>query len=229
MRLILWDIDHTLIDPGDAYLEATAAALYRTAGIQLLRYPDMTGRTERAISAELLRLHGIQPDDGTLAAYLEAVATEMTRRGEAVRSGGRVLPGAAEILRAASESPDLAQTVLTGNGRALAELKLSIFGLASYLDLDIGAYGDDSEDRASLPPVAWGRAGQHRGLRVDGRNTVIVGDSVQDVLAARKWGIKVITVATGPTSAEALAAAGADLVLDGLAGSPSVLAAILGR
>jgi phosphoglycolate phosphatase len=229
MQLILWDIDHTLIDPGDAYLEACAAALYRTAGVRLLRYPDMVGRTELAISAELLRLHGVEPDNGTVAAYLEAVSAEMASRTDAVRSRGCVLAGAVEILQAAAASADITQTVLTGNGRALAELKLSIFRLASYLDLDIGAYGDDGEDRASLPPVAWRRASQSRGLSVDGRNTVIVGDSVSDVLTAKRYGIRAITVATGPTSAGALAAAGADLVLDGLTGSPAVLAAILGR
>lgn len=229
MRLILWDIDHTLIDPGDAYLEASAAALYRTAGIRLLRYPDLVGGTELAISAELLRLHGIAPDGGMLAAYLDAVRAEMACRADGLRRQGRVLPGAVRVLREAAGSAGITQTVLTGNGRALADLKLGVFGLDRYLDLDIGAYGDDSDDRASLPPVAWRRAGQLRGLTVDARDTVIVGDSVHDVLVARRYGIRAITVATGPTPARALADAGADLVLDGLSGSPAVLASILGR
>ncbi len=122
------------------------------------------------------------------------------------------------------------QSVLTGNTREAAEIKLRAFGLDRYLDLDIGAYGTDDDTRANLVKVARQRAEQAaRGITFDTATTVLIGDTPNDVTAARDGGARIIAVATGSDSAADLAAAGADTVLDDLTDTPAVLAAIYGQ
>jgi hypothetical protein len=68
------------------------------------------------------------------------------------------LPGAAEAVRALAGCPDIIETVLTGNTRPAVKIKLRTFGLDRYLNLDVGAYGTDDDDRANLVKVARQRA-----------------------------------------------------------------------
>jgi phosphoglycolate phosphatase len=124
--------------------------------------------------------------------------------------------------------PAVVQSLLTGNIRSLAEVKLAPFGLTRHLDLDAGAYGDAHEDRAKLVPLAWEAAGRAYGQRFGGSSTVLVGDTPFDVAAALAAGARAVGVATGPFTAEELAAAGAHAVLPDLADTDRVLAAILG-
>jgi phosphoglycolate phosphatase-like HAD superfamily hydrolase len=134
--------------------------------------------------------------------------------------------------------------VLTGNIRPLAHAKLRALGLISYLDMDIGAYGDDHESRAELVHIARrnaaraqvgspGRsgddgAGPGQAGPFTGTATVLVGDTPLDVQAALVTGARAVGVATGGFTADELAAAGAHLVLTDLADTARVLEAILG-
>ncbi|HEX6454577.1 MAG TPA: HAD hydrolase-like protein [Trebonia sp.] len=111
------------------------------------------------------------------------------------------------------------QSVLTGNVRPLAEVKLAALGLREGLDLCIGAYGDDHEERAELVHVARRRAGAVHGRLpgdFDGTATVVVGDTPLDVEAALAAGARAIGVATGRYTAADLIAAGAHAVLPDL-------------
>ena len=121
------------------------------------------------------------------------------------------------------------QSVLTGNVRAVAQVKLGAAGLTSHLDLDIGAYGESHEVRAELVHLARRNAAGRYGAGFAGQQTVLVGDTELDVAAALATGARVVGVATGGTTAEQLAAAGADAVLPGLADTAATLAAILGN
>jgi phosphoglycolate phosphatase-like HAD superfamily hydrolase len=116
------------------------------------------------------------------------------------------------------------QTVVTGNSRAGAELKLGTFGLADHLDLDIGAYGSDPhDDRSQLVQLAIRRARRLRGeLR-----PVVIGDSPRDVNAARVAGARSVAVASGRATIADLHAAGADVVLPDLLDTNVLLAAIM--
>jgi len=122
--------------------------------------------------------------------------------------------------------------VLTGNIRPLAEVKLAALGLRDGLDLCIGAYGDDHEDRAELVQVARRRAAAVHGHSLPssfaGQSTVVVGDTPLDIAAALSAGARAVGVATGSYSAPDLLAAGADAVLLNLADTSLVLDTILG-
>ena len=122
------------------------------------------------------------------------------------------------------------QSVLTGNIRSVAEVKLAALGLREWLDLCIGAYGDDHEDRTELVHVARRRAAAVHGrsaAEFGGTATVVIGDTPLDIAAALAAGARAVGVATGSYSADDLAMAGADAVLPDLTDTAAVLRALL--
>jgi phosphoglycolate phosphatase-like HAD superfamily hydrolase len=106
--------------------------------------------------------------------------------------------------------------VLTGNLREVARIKLEVFGLAGYLDLASGAYGDDDSHRPKLVSLAKQRAGDRTGVVFGNDATVLVGDTPKDVEAGLAAGVRVIGVATGKTSEQELRYAGAQDVASDL-------------
>jgi len=230
-RLVLWDVDHTLLDAGGAGVALLRKAFTELFGCPFPATPPMAGRTDRAIELEILTRAGLADPAAQLPAFQRLAAGLAPEFGELVRSGGRVLPGAAEALAAvaalADGSTGPVQSVLTGNLRAIARVKLAALGLDRFLDLQVGAYGDDHEVRADLVPLA--RAGAAAAYRADfgGDATVLIGDTPLDVEAARLTGARSVGVASGGFTAAELAAAGADVVLPSLADTPAVLAAVL--
>ena len=135
------------------------------------------------------------------------------------------MPGASAAI-AALAFPGIRQSVLTGNIKPLAVLKLRRAGLGEHLDLDAGAYGDVHEVRAELVAVARHAAGRVFGVDFPGSSTVLVGDTPLDVEAALATGARVVAVATGSYSAAELAAAGAEMVLPDLTDTAGVVAAV---
>jgi phosphoglycolate phosphatase-like HAD superfamily hydrolase len=155
----------------------------------------------------------------------------------------RALPGAEQAVAALGGLADgqtdgqarvgrrqasVVQSLLTGNIRPLAEVKLGALGLSGHLDLDAGAYGDAHEVRAELVPVARRNAALAYGGDFGGQATVLVGDTPFDIGAALATGARAVGVATGGFSVGELAASGAHAVLPDLADTDRVLAAILG-
>ena len=227
--LVLWDVDQTLIEVGGATRAAYAAAFATAVGRPLDQPWQFNGRTELAAVAHVLAAHGVEPTPEITDAFIALIVEELHDRAAQIRRQGRLLPGALDALRAVAEQPGVHQSVLTGNLYPLAVLKLSIFEIAGYLDLRIGAFGGDDVDRLALPPHAWERAARHLGHAFGGADTVIVGDTVLDVATGRNAGAQVVAVATGPATGAELAAAGADVVFDDLRDTAAVLAAITGR
>src|SRR5262249_56172883 len=109
----------------------------------------------------------------------------------------------------ASPGVCVVQSVLTGNVRPMAEMKLGALGLDGHLDLEAGAYGESHEIRSELVHLARGNAARRYGTDFAGTATVLVGDTPLDVAAARATGARAVAVATGGTSADKIAAAGA--------------------
>jgi phosphoglycolate phosphatase-like HAD superfamily hydrolase len=101
-----------------------------------------------------------------------------------------------------------------------------VFDLDSRLDLDIGAYADDASDRAALVAIAQQRAGDRYGSSFGRTNTIVIGDTTQDIAAARDSGAGVIAVASGSDTADRLCAAGADQLLPDLTDSNSLIEVI---
>ncbi|MQA10983.1 MAG: HAD hydrolase-like protein [Pseudonocardiaceae bacterium] len=228
-RLVLWDIDHTLIDSRGVGRSIYERIFPEVTGQPLGELAMFHGRTELDIMHDTLRLHGIEPSEPTvnrLAAALGrgfgAAIAELTAR-------GRVLPGVWQALESLAAEPDTLQSVLTGNTAVVARVKLEAFGLDRYLDLPVGAYGDDHRDRAELVAISRGRVAHRTGVTIPAEHVVLVGDTPNDVHAALTAGAQVIAVATGSYSVAELRAAGAMSILDSLADLPLLRQALATR
>jgi phosphoglycolate phosphatase len=149
-----------------------------------------------------------------------------------VREYGRILPGAAEALAAVSSLAQrddgqlVVQSLLTGNIPALARVKLGALGLTEHLDLSIGAYGDVSEVRADLVPVARQNAARRYEADFSGTATVLVGDTPKDIEAAAISGARAVAVASGNFTMQQLRDAGAEVVLPDLTDTAVVVGAL---
>ena len=227
--LVLWDIDHTLIETRGIGGQVYAEAFRQVTGRTLEKMPELAGRTEPVIFREALKINGIEPSENLYDRFAAEQAQGYAAHLDELRTRGRALPGAANALLELAKRDDLIQSVLTGNTRPSAEIKLRAFDLYRYLDFDIGAYGTDDDTRANLVDMARQRAGKARGVNFDNGATVLIGDTPNDVAAARASGARIIAVATGKDSAAALAEAGAPTVLADLTDTPAVLAAIYGQ
>jgi phosphoglycolate phosphatase len=228
-RLVLWDIDHTLIETRGVGTQVYAEAFAKVTGHPLEKMPELAGRTEPVIFREALKVNGVDPSEGLYNQFAAEQARGYADHLDELRARGRALPGAAEALRALSGRNDVLQSVLTGNTRPAAEIKLRAFDLDRYLDFDIGAYGTDDDTRANLVGVARQRAGKAHGVNFDDGATILIGDTPNDVAAAQASGAQIIAVATGKDTATSLAEAGARTVLPDLTDTPAILAIIYGQ
>ena len=226
--LVLWDIDHTLIETRGVGGEIYAEAFAEVTGHPLREMPQLAGQTEPVIFRDALRANGVDDESGLYERFAAEQARGYADHLDDLRRRGRALPGAAEALRALSRTSDVTQTVLTGNTRPSAEIKLRAFGLDDHLDFEIGAYGTDDDTRANLVAVARQRAGRAHDRPYAAADTVLIGDTPNDVVAALDGGARIIAVATGKNSVADLAEAGAGTVLPDLTDTPSVVAAVLG-
>ena len=232
-RLVLWDIDGTLVQAGDVgrdiFTVAFQAVLGRAPDQVAARMLAMAGRTDPEIALEFLAAHEIAEAEGErhLPAFSEALATALAARAALIRERGRALPGARETLAALGRSDGVVQSLLTGNVQPNALLKLASFELDGYLDLDVGGFGSDNRHRPSLVEVARAKAEGKYGTAFAGPATVLVGDTPLDVDAGRAAGARVVAVATGPYGVAELEATGADAVLADLRDTEAALAAIL--
>jgi len=225
-RLVLWDIDLTLIQAGPIGRELYAAAFEQATGHPLRSRADMAGRLEPDIFRDTIRAHDLDPGAHSFGRFAEALAAAYSSRFEDLRAQGRALPGAAAALAALAEVPGVVQTALTGNVRSVAIVKLSAFALDDYLDLEIGAYGTDGHIRASLVGLARQRAGAKYGVAFDAAGTVLIGDTPNDVAAGRGGGALVVGVASGRSTEAELQEAGADLVLPDLTDTVALVRAV---
>jgi phosphoglycolate phosphatase len=240
--LVLWDVDHTLIDAGGLSSHLYGMVFAELFGRELPRVAPMAGRTDRAIIVETLTMAGVASPRTYVPAFIEELTRRAPAFGERVRKRGRVLAGVPEALAALAEgggaggAGGVRQSVLTGNIRPLAEVKLGALGLGDPLDLAIGAYGDMDEVRAGLVQVARERAAAAAGSDATGLGgadfggevTVLVGDTPLDVAAALATGARAVGVATGSFTEQELIAAGAHAVLPDLSDTARVRAAVLG-
>lgn len=229
--LVLWDVDYTLADTDGVGRRLYQIALEELYGVQMPHpLTSMAGRTDNSIALEVLIAAGIPDPAAEVARFQRLLGARAAGLDGMVRERGKALPGAPEALAALagrSHAPRIVQSVLTGNIPALARVKLGGLGLTQHLDLTIGAYGDVSEVRADLVPVARINAAERYGTDFGGRATVLVGDTPSDVVAAIASGARSVAVATGSFSAVQLAEAGADVVLADLTNTAEVVSAIL--
>jgi phosphoglycolate phosphatase len=213
-RLVLWDIDGTLVRAGPVASEAFATAVEHAVG----RHPGehdvrMGGKTDPQIALEILASMGIETGEHHLPIVLERLEAELAGAVDLMREAGTVLPGVRELLARLHAEPAVVQSVLTGNTAANAATKLAAFGLDRWLDLEVGAFGSDHADRRQLVPVARRRAAERHG---EPDEVWVVGDTPHDLACARAGGARCLLVRTGARPHE-LDELEADAVVDDLA------------
>lgn len=228
-RLVLWDIDHTLVDYTGLGIGWYGAALAAATGAEFRAHPDFGGRTERAITADVLTMHGIEPDEETIQRMWRELIAAVERARASLSEEGRALDGAAAVLADLAGREGVVQSLVTGNLPEISRHKLAALGLDEHLDLEIGGYGSISARRADLVPHAVKAAETKHSTEFPPESVVILGDTPHDIEAALEYGAVAIGVATGRFSAEQLTAAGAHLVLPDLADLSAVRAAVLGH
>jgi phosphoglycolate phosphatase len=235
--LVLWDIDYTLVNAGGVGSELYTRVFTSRYGRPLPQPGSMAGRTDRAIAREVLALAGLDGLDQELQLFQAALNDTAPEFAARARQVVTALPGADAALAALAPAPGSAdgrvaapvvQSLLTGNIRPMAEIKLAAAGLTRHLDLEVGSYGDLHEIRAELVAPARDAAAAAYGHDFHGPGTVLIGDTPLDVAAALATGARAVGVATGHFSTADLAAAGAHAVLPDLTDTTAVVSAILG-
>lgn len=224
--LVLWDVDKTLVDVSGVSRDIYAVAFEKVTGRPLDKLAEMTGRTEHAILVETLALNGVS--ETAFDAFYEALgAAAHDLRGK-MREVGRALPGAGEAITALRRD-GVVQSVATGNLRSIAETKLQAFDLHAGLDFDVGGYGDDHGTRAELVRLARERTRDKYGVDLARDGVVVIGDTPLDIEGAHGAGALAVGVATGVSTVENLAAAGADQVLADLTSPGALITAVYER
>ena len=221
--LVLWDIDHTLIETrgvGRAIYERVFPAV---TGKALRQLAEVAGRTELVIMHDTLQLHDVEPTEQMMRRLAAALIQGHEDARTELAMTGRVLPGAKETLAALATDPRIHQAVLSGNLRDVSRIKLEVFGLDSYLDLVSSAYGDDHTERPELVTIAQQRATARMAVTFDNQHTVLIGDTPKDVEAALTAGVRIIGVASGKSNEAELIQAGAPFTVPGLTHTATVI------
>jgi phosphoglycolate phosphatase len=230
-RLVLFDIDGTLISAGRVARDAILRSLKEsfdwayTPDHEDRGKFDFSGKTDPQIVRELVLEHvGRDRFERGLPRALETYLAELERQ----LVPGTVVPkpGIAALLAKLAADPRVTLGLLTGNLERGARLKLAPPDFNRYFPF--GAYGSDSSDRYQLPPIAVERAFEKTGRRFTGKSVVIVGDSIHDVACGRALGVRAVAVATGITSPERLAAERPDALFESFAETDRAFAAIVG-
>lgn len=227
-RLVLFDIDGTLVLTGGAGARAMTMAFRDLLGVENgFEGIAMPGRTDQIILRDALDRGG-HADDASLLwqfqdRYLQHLAREIDHPAPGKFKG--VMPGVRELLDALSSRDDVFLALLTGNYSGAARIKLDAFGLWHYFRC--GAFGEDAHDRNDLVPVAVARARACGLPEIPARQVVVIGDTPLDVACARASGARAIAVATGGVDENTLRASGADVVFGDLSDTEAVMRAIL--
>jgi phosphoglycolate phosphatase len=205
-RLVLFDIDCTLIDAHGAGGRAILHAIRDVYGVEgELGDYSFHGRTDPGIIRDLAEMWGADGTgdvDACIARYVELL------RDEIGRVAVETLPGIHELVVALAADRRALVGLLTGNVVEGARLKLEPTGLLPLFT--VGAYGSDSALRADLPAVAVARAEALGGRRYHGKDVVVIGDTPADVECGASLGVTAVAVATGRHTVDELAACAPD-------------------
>jgi phosphoglycolate phosphatase-like HAD superfamily hydrolase len=201
LRVLLWDIDGTLIRSTKAgsfkdYTIPMLEEVFGTAG----RLPEMkvSGMTDLQIVGEALKHEGFTHDHirervhELRESYMKAMH-KFTGNGEEVFE---VLPGVREVLQAVADHPRYQSALLTGNIEPAAWLKMELLGLSEFFPLP-GAFGDESHDRRDLPALAAARIREHLALDLAPEQFIVIGDTPNDIDCAKHFGARSFAVGTG--------------------------------
>jgi phosphoglycolate phosphatase-like HAD superfamily hydrolase len=219
MYLILFDIDGTLIDSGEAGSRSLNLSFKELFSIvNAFHGISMAGKTDTQIMKEGLLKHAISVDgnfDIAINMYLKYLQKEIHNDRRYIK------PGIYELLEKLSIIRDLELGLLTGNIEPGARIKLEPFKLNKYFPT--GAFGNDDEDRNMLLPIAINRFEGLCQKKIGTDECIVIGDTPRDVHCAKIYDAMCIGVATGPYSIDELIEAGADYVVKDLSNYDNLL------
>jgi phosphoglycolate phosphatase len=228
LRIVLFDIDGTLLTSGGAGRRSMERALTEVFGSPGASEYHYGGKTDRQIVRDLMRREGFTDEaidaqmDQLLESYVAGLATEL-------ESGNRtmlVLDGVLELLDALDREDRVVVGLLTGNIEPGARAKLTAAGI-DPARFRVNAFGSDHELRPELPAVAQRRASELLGVDVLGNRLVIIGDTPADIQCGEAIGARAIAVATGSYTVEQLAAYEPYGLFESLADTGAVLSSIM--
>lgn len=225
-RLLLFDIDGTLVLTGGAGQRAISRAFEELFGVaDAFEGVPMAGRTDRYLVQDGLERCGLPATAEALAAvrdrYLSLLADEIH---EPALGAKAMMPGVTPLLDALATMGHVHSALLTGNYEVGARIKLEHFDL--WRRFAWGAFGDDYTDRNLMARAAVAAAPSRGVTLSDAAHAIVIGDTPFDVACARAAGASVIAVATGGHGVDELRACGADTVFEDLSDLAAVLAAI---
>lgn len=228
MRIVLFDIDGTLLTSGGAGRRSMERALTEVFGSPGSSEYHYGGKTDRQIVRDLMRREGFTDEaidaqmDQLLESYVAGLATEL-------ESGNRmmlVLDGVLELLDALDREDRVIVGLLTGNIESGARAKLTAAGI-DPARFRVNAFGSDHELRPELPAVAQRRASELLGVDVRGNRLVIIGDTPADIQCGEAIGARAIAVATGSYTVEELAGYEPYALFESLADTGAVFSSIM--
>lgn len=223
MKILLWDIDGTLILSKGAGQEALYQALKEEFGCTKDITVPIHGRTDCGIMAELFALHGIEHTAAQLAKFQRRYLTLLRQKMD--ERNGEVLPAVMDLIPRLAREKKVSNGLLTGNIREGAEIKLSRYGLMHYFPF--GGYGDLHPDRSDVAREAHQAANHFHGREIEPDDIWVIGDTAGDVRCARAIGANVVGVLTGAGVQDELIASKPDILLKDLTEADSWLAHVL--
>ncbi len=225
MKLLLFDIDGTLLMSGGAGRTALNRALYQLFGHQdgFANVP-MMGRTDPLILKDVFFTLGLQADAARIAHFQEIYYRFLDEELKNNSVPKSLCPGIPDLLKAIDEDPDLTPGILTGNWEKGAFLKLKAFNIHNHFHL--GAYADDAAERVKLVPFAMKRFRIKYGYSINPGDVYVIGDTPLDIIAAKPHGVRTVGVATGHHTLDEIAEENPDLLLENLEDYPVFLEAL---
>ncbi len=212
-KLLLWDIDGTLLKSGGASRRALEYAINSIFSIEAsLDDIDFSGRTDLNILRQFFSKYELEHTKENLQGLSELYFQQLPV--ELPKGEGMVCPGIPEVLEIAHQRDDLVQGLLTGNFERNAQAKLEHFNLWHYFEF--GAYGEESYDRNDLGPKALERAHDICRYTFPSDQIFVIGDTSHDIACGKALRANTIGVATGWTNVEDLAAHNPTAVLTDL-------------
>src|SRR5437667_7638820 len=201
-RLLLFDIDGTLVHAAGAGVESLKLALTERFGTKDdLQDIEIAGMTDSGIVISILNKHQIPATNENIAAFLDSYVHFLSL--ELPRRAGKLLPGVLELLEKLKARPNLVLALLTGNVSRGAQLTLEHYGVWHFFEF--GAFADDHHDRNRLGSFARARAKEKHGRGFSASEIDVIGDTPRDIACGKALGARTIAVATGIWSRDQLA------------------------